>query len=53
MLTVAAEAAWLATIPAEQAGAAKAAFAQALWVETRELALAHGRATTFLAQQLF
>ncbi len=39
----AAEAAWLATIPAEQAGAAKAAFAQALWVETRELALAHGR----------
>jgi polyribonucleotide nucleotidyltransferase len=39
----AAEHAWLAALPADQQPAAKAAFAQALWQETRELALAHGR----------
>ncbi|MBL8754009.1 MAG: polyribonucleotide nucleotidyltransferase, partial [Planctomycetes bacterium] len=47
----AAEAAWLATLPPEQQGAAKAAYGNAVWTETRELALAHqkrldGRSTT-------
>jgi polyribonucleotide nucleotidyltransferase len=38
-----AEAGWLAQLPSEQQGPARQAFAQALWTETRELALAGGR----------
>ncbi len=37
------EASWLATLPAEQQAPAKAAYGEALWAETRELALAEGK----------
>jgi polyribonucleotide nucleotidyltransferase len=39
----AAETTWLAGEPVEQHALARAAFSAALWTETRELALAHGR----------
>ncbi|MCC7397189.1 MAG: polyribonucleotide nucleotidyltransferase [Planctomycetes bacterium] len=39
----AAEAAWLAALTPETSPPAKVAFQNAVWVETRELALAHGR----------
>ena len=39
----AAEAAWTSALPPEQQAAAKAAFASAVWTETRELSLAHGK----------
>jgi polyribonucleotide nucleotidyltransferase len=39
----AAEASWLATLAPEALAAAKAAFGNAVWTETRELALAHGK----------
>ena len=38
----AAQTAWLATLPAEQQAEAKTAYGNAVWTETRELALGHG-----------
>ncbi len=39
----AAETAWVTTLPSDQQAAAKAAYSNAVWSETRELSLAHGR----------